>query len=76
MFIMSGFHTKKRYTLKTIAESEGNESIYAIAKRMGRNYRRVFDDIKDFESKNLIELIEKKRKGRRYLIARLLTRSS
>ena len=74
--ILSRFHTKKRYTLKTIAESEGNESIYAIAKRMGRNYRRVFDDIKDFESKNLIELIEKKRKGRRYLIARLLTRSS
>ena len=73
---LSRFHAKKCHTLKIIAESEGDESIYEIAKRMGRNYRRVFDDIKDFESKNLIRLIEKKRKGRRYLTARLIARSA
>jgi len=67
------FHAKKRQTLKTIAESEGNESIYAIAKRMGRNYRRVFDDVKDFEKKNLIKLTENKKQGKRYLAAHLVT---
>ena len=71
--VIRTFHAKKRHTLKTIAESEGNESIYAIAKRMGRNYRRVFDDVKDFEKKNLIRLAENKKQGKRYLTAHLVT---
>ena len=66
------FHAKKRHTLKTIAQSEGNESIYALAKRMGRNYRRVFDDVKDFENKKLIRLIENIKQGKRYLAPQLI----
>ena len=65
------FHAKKRHTLKTIAQSEGNQSIYALAQSMGRNYRRVFDDVKDFEHKKLIRLIENIKQGKRYLAAQL-----
>jgi hypothetical protein len=61
------FHPKKLDTLKRLINSNGNESIYSIAKSLGRNPRRVYDDIHDFADKGLVILREGQSFGRRVL---------
>ncbi len=50
------FHPKKRATLRALASSTGNDSIYSIAKSTGRNPRRVYDDVHDFVGRGLVIL--------------------
>jgi predicted transcriptional regulator len=46
----------------------GYESIYQVAKRMERNYRRVHDDVKRLIELKLIEAREKVVNGKRTII--------
>src|SRR3989338_6821552 len=41
------FHPKKLGTLSVLARSGGRDTIYQIAKKTGRDYRRVYHDIMD-----------------------------
>jgi hypothetical protein len=50
------FHPKKRETLKALIRSGGNLSIYALAQTLGRNPRRIYDDVHDFADKGLVVL--------------------
>lgn len=47
---------KKKSTFKAVLDGYGRKSIYEIAKKMNRNYRRVFDDIKSFETSGFVVL--------------------
>ncbi|MCC6068121.1 hypothetical protein LHV13_02880 [Ferrovum sp. PN-J185] len=65
------FHPKKRETLKKLISSSGNESIYAIAKSLGRNPRRIYDDVHDFSNKGLVVLESAQREGRKVLLPKV-----
>ena len=65
------FHPKKRETLKRLVASNGNEPIYTIAKSMGRNPRRIYDDVHDFSDKGLVVLESTQRGGRKVLIPKV-----
>ncbi|MDX8386655.1 MAG: helix-turn-helix domain-containing protein [Gallionella sp.] len=65
------FHPKKLGTLRILAKSSGHDSIYQIAKKTGRNYRRVHDDIMDFVKDGLAVIDTEKRNGRTLKVPRL-----
>lgn len=58
------FHPKKMETLRTLANLSENTSIYQIAKMVGRDYRRVHDDIKAFVEAGIITLVPEERNGK------------
>lgn len=66
------FHPKKRMVLRTLANSDGTQSIYALAKATGRNPRRVYDDVHDFVQEGLVVLEATIRDGKRTLIPKLI----
>lgn len=68
---VSRFHPKKLSALRTLVRSEGSDSIYQLAKKMGRNYRRVYDDVQDFVKAGLVKLNEEIRFGRAASIAKV-----
>ncbi|MEO8331318.1 MAG: helix-turn-helix domain-containing protein [Gallionella sp.] len=65
------FHPKKLGTLRVLAKSSGRDSIYQIAKKIGRDYRRVHDDIMDFVEDGLAILDTEIRNGRTLKVPRL-----
>lgn len=65
------FHPKKLATLRVLAKSSGHDSIYQIAKKTGRNYRRVHDDIMDFVKGGLAVIGTEIRNGRTLKVPRL-----
>lgn len=65
------FHPKKISTLRTLAKSNGHESIYKIAKMVGRNYRRVHDDIMDFVKDGIVVIVTETKNGRTIKMPRL-----
>lgn len=65
------FHSKKLSTLRTLIRSEGTASIYQLAKLVGRNYRRVHDDIKDFVEAGFVKVSEENRQGRVAMVAKV-----
>lgn len=48
-----------------VVKTEHPSSIYGLAKKLGRNFKSVMDDVKLLERFGFIELIEEKTKGRR-----------
>lgn len=58
------FHPKKLGTLRVLAKSTGRDSIYQIAKKTGRDYRRVHDDIMDFVEDGIAIVATEIRNGR------------
>lgn len=65
------FHPKKLSTLRALVRSEGTDSIYQLAKKTGRNYRRVHDDVRDFVKIGLVKLNEEIRSGRAASVAKV-----
>ena len=65
------FHQKKRATLRALAKSAGNDSIYSIAKLTGRNPRRVYDDVHDFVDRGLVVLESGVSGGRKTLFPKV-----
>ena len=65
------FHSKKRSTLRTLVRSDGTDSIYRLAKKTGRNYRRVYDDVQDFVKIGIVKLNEEIRSGRTVSVAKV-----
>lgn len=61
--LLSNEKAKILYTIKTQKPS----SIYDLAKKLGRTFKSVIDDIKILERFGFIELIEEKTKNRRRL---------
>jgi hypothetical protein len=61
---------KQKATFYCISEF-GYESIYRVAKRMNRNYRRVLDDVKRLIALGVIQYRVKTVKGRRSMIVGL-----
>lgn len=53
--------TTKRFELLNTLHAMGHVSINALAKRLHRQYRNVFDDVKTLERLGLIEKDEKNR---------------
>jgi predicted transcriptional regulator len=47
-----------------IVKREKPDSIYSVAKKLGRNFKSVYQDIKLLERFGFIELVEEKDKGR------------
>lgn len=68
---LNRFHPKKLSTLRALIRSEGTDSIYQLAKRIGRNYRRVHDDIQDFADAGLVKIMEESRASRTAKIAKV-----
>jgi len=46
--------TPKRFELLTVLRASGHSSISALAKRLQRQYRNVFDDVKSLERLGLV----------------------
>ena len=65
-----GLTKKQKETFYCISEAS-YESIYQIAKRMNRNYRRTFDDVKKLISLGIIQSRVKTVKGRTLTIVGL-----
>jgi hypothetical protein len=65
------FHPKKLGTLRVLAKSGGQDSIYQIAKLTGRDYRRVYDDIMDFVADGIAVVVTEIRNGRKAKVPRL-----
>lgn len=65
------FHSKKIATLRAVICSDGTDSIYQIAKKLDRNYRRVYDDIQDFAQAGIVKILEERRAGRITKIAKV-----
>lgn len=65
------FHPKKLGTLRVLAKTNGQDSIYRIAQKTGRNYRRVYDDIMDFVEDGLVIITTEVRNGRISKVPRL-----
>lgn len=65
------FHAKKLSTLRAIVRSDGTDSIYQLSKKVGRNYRRVHDDVIDFAEAGLVKLEKEIRRGRAASIAKV-----
>lgn len=65
------FHPKKLETLRVLAKTNGQDSIYQIAKKTGRDYRRVHDDIMDFVEDGLAIVDTDIRNGRTLKVPRL-----
>ena len=65
------FHPKKMSTLRALVCSDGMDSIYQIARKVGRDYRRVYDDIQDFAQAGLVNILEEKRAGRVAKVAKV-----
>ena len=68
---VSKFHPKKMITLRAVIHSDGTDSIYQIAQKIGRNYRRVYDDIQDFVQDGIVQLQEERRAGRITKVAKI-----
>jgi DNA-binding CsgD family transcriptional regulator len=62
-----GLTKKQKETFRCISE-HGCESVYQIAKRMGRNYRRVLDDVRRLSGIGVVQTREKAVNGRRCII--------
>ena len=65
-----GLTKKQKETFYCISEA-GYESIYQIAKRMNRNYRRIFDDVKKLINLGIIQSRVKVVNGRTLTIVGL-----
>lgn len=65
------FHPKKLGTLRVLAKASGQDSIYQIAQKTGRNYRRVYDDIMGFVGDGLAIVDTEIRNGRISKVPRL-----
>ena len=65
------FHPKKLGTLRVLAKTSGQDSIYQIAQKTGRNYRRVHDDIMGFVEDGLAIVDTEIRNGRISKVPRL-----
>jgi hypothetical protein len=63
--------TKKQKETFMCISNFGYESIYQVAKRMQRNYRRVHDDVKRLIELKLIQAREKTVNGKRTIIVGL-----
>ena len=70
------FHPKKLGTLRILAKSDGQDSIYQIAKKTGRDYRRVHDDITDFVKDGLAIVDTSIKDGRTLKVPRLYGHTS
>ena len=66
------FHPKKRSLLRVLAQSNGKQSIYALAKLAGRNPRRVYDDVHDFVAQGLAVFEQGISGGKKTLFPKLL----
>ncbi len=69
--LVTRFHPKKLGTLRVLAKMNGQDSIYQIAKKTGRDYRRVHDDIMDFIEDGLAIVDTDIRNGRTVKVPRL-----
>jgi hypothetical protein len=58
------FHPKRQATLRLLAGNTDITSIYDLAKRAGRNYRRVHDDVMAYEAAGIVALVRETRGGR------------
>jgi hypothetical protein len=63
--------TKKQKETFACISNFGYESIYQVAKRMNRNYRRVYDDVKRLNELQLIQSRHKIVNGKRTIIVGL-----
>ena len=64
MAYMTKMTRKKRELLAEIERSE-SLSIYQLAKRTGRNYRRVYDHVQEFAAAGLVQTREEIHNGRK-----------
>lgn len=69
--VVARFHSKKLGTLRVLAKANGQDSIYRIAQKNGRDYRRVYDDIMDFVEDGLVIVATETRNGRISKVPRL-----
>lgn len=65
------FHPKKMETLRAIVMLNERASIYQVAKRVGRDYRRVHDDVMAFVKAGIATLILEERNGKIAKVPRL-----
>jgi predicted transcriptional regulator len=56
--------TKEKARILDIIKNEKPTSLYDLAKKLGRNFKSVHDDIKLLERFGFIELVEEKTKNR------------
>lgn len=55
---------KKLQTLRVLLRQLDRPTIYQLAKLLGRNYRRVYDDINDFANDGIVAMESEIRNGR------------
>jgi predicted transcriptional regulator len=55
----------------SVIKSEKPDSIYSLAKKLGRNFKSVYEDSKLLEKVGFIELVEEKVKNRRRLVPKI-----
>ena len=60
--------TKRKRGLLVVIEQSEPMPIYQLAKKTGRNYRRVHDHVREFIKAGLVYAHEETRNGRRALI--------
>jgi hypothetical protein len=66
------FHPKRQATLRLLASHTDISSIYDLAKRTGRNYRRVHDDVVAYEAAGIVRLVSETRGGRMVKVPKVL----
>jgi predicted transcriptional regulator len=57
----------------SVIKQEKPSSMYDLAKKLGRNFKSVYDDSKLLQRFGFIELVEEKTKNRRRLVPRVIS---
>jgi predicted transcriptional regulator len=57
----------------SIIKSEKPSSLYDLSKKLGRNFKSVYDDSKLLQRFGFIELVEEKTKNRRRLVPKIIS---